>query len=298
MKSMIASAEHSRVLETSPDVPEERPSFAIGLTEVGITAKTVWVRLPHGRLPFSARIVVDQPGEVRGIHMSRIEEAVAELYEQEFMSLKEYGVELGRNVLAKQRGSSGSILLSGQVPVLQETVVSSRTSIDSMQITAEIRFLKIDEEISEESILIGCGVNHITACPCTQAYNQILFNKKGSSCPLPTHSQRSFTSLKVETARSTIRYQDLLSCLGAALHITQDLMKRSDEAEIVLKAHQKPQFAEDAVRETARIVGQRFADILPGSAKIIIESLSLESIHIHDVICRLECTMKEIAGPQ
>ena len=71
----ISSSEHSRVLAQALDVPAQAPAFGINLSEVGISGKTVWVHLPQGRLPFDAEISVDLSGRVRGIHMSRIEEA-------------------------------------------------------------------------------------------------------------------------------------------------------------------------------------------------------------------------------
>ena len=53
---------------------------------------------------------------------------------------------------------------------------------------------------------------------------------------------------------------------------------------------------EDAVRETARAVAERFSKVLPPSAAIEVESLSLESIHIHDVHCRFQGTLGEIVS--
>ncbi|MGC9022939.1 MAG: GTP cyclohydrolase, FolE2/MptA family, partial [Dissulfurimicrobium sp.] len=141
---------------------------------------------------------------------------------------------------------------------------------------------------------IGLSVSHITACPCTQVYNEELFSAKGNSFPLITHSQRSFTRLFIERYGEDPSYEDLLKCLEAALHVTQDLLKRSDEAEMVMRAHLAPQFAEDAVRQTAREVGIHFGTAMPARTEVMIESRSLESIHIHDVCCTLKTTLGDI----
>jgi len=50
------------------------------------------------------------------------------------------------------------------------------------------------------------------------------------------------------------------------------------------------------VREVARQAGERFGKVLPPETLVVIESLSLESIHIHDVCCRLETTLAEIVN--
>ena len=112
---------------------------------------------------------------------------------------------------------------------------------------------------------------------------------------MPTHSQRSRTMLMVEQQAGKPHWQNILACLEDSLHVTQDLLKRPDEAEIVLKAHQQPQFAEDAVRETARQAVRHFGARLPENSRIIINSRSLESIHIHDVTCRLSTSLAELA---
>ena len=78
------------------------------------------------------------------------------------------------------------------------------------------------------------------------------------------------------------------------LHVSQDLLKRPDETELVLKAHRRPQFAEDTVREVAKAAGNKFKDTLPPDTEIQVKTLSLESIHIHDVECYLDTRLGEI----
>ncbi|MBU0729710.1 MAG: GTP cyclohydrolase I FolE2 [Proteobacteria bacterium] len=288
----ISSDDHRKALASSVDIPEQLPSFALPLTAVGISNKTVWVHLPQGRLPFNAELQVNLPADVRGIHMSRMEEVISELLEIRFTSLNDYARELGRRMLARQQGCQGKVKLSGKLPFIRETPVSKHMSIDSVDIESRAVFEKGDAEILT-SIMAGAGVCHITACPCTQAYNQEIYPPQ--ECPLPTHSQRSYTQLSIEMDNARPGIDEIIACLEGALHVTQDLLKRPDEAEIVMKAHQYPQFAEDAVRETARAAGRRFAGRLPESTKIHIQSLSLESIHIHDVQCRLETTLGDIS---
>jgi len=290
---LITKEEHQRVLDGSRDVPKERPAFSLPLAEVGISRKTVWANIAGSRLPFDAALSVNLPAHRRGIHMSRIEEAISELFDQSFDDLRGYGVELGRRMIKRQEATSGKVSLSGKIPIFREASVSKERSLDAVDIMLEVLLSKKADMI-EERVIIGAGVNHITACPCTQVYNAALFNSDEERYPYPTHSQRSHTTLSMESNRNYPTYQDILSCLESALHVTQDLLKRPDEAEIVLKSHREPQFAEDTVRATAMEVARRFGGKLPGNSKVIIESLSLESIHIHDVRCRTELTLAEI----
>ncbi len=291
VETFISEQNHKKALEHGLDIPEEKPSFPIPLTAVGIGEKTVWVYLPQGRIPFTAKIDVDLPAEVRGIHMSRMEEVVTELIDLKFRSACDYAHELGRRMLLKQKGGRGTVTLAGKIPITRDTSISGKVSIDSVDITVEAQCQKVNGQV-DITVFSGVSVCHITACPCTQAYNNVLYPE--NICPQPTHSQRSLTTLTVEIQNDRPGIDEMIHCLESSLHVTQDLLKRPDEAEIVMKAHLHPQFAEDAVRETARAARNLFSGVLPGDAVVAIESISLESIHIHDVHCRLETTMAEL----
>lgn len=298
MSPIIPDEKHQQVLETCVDVPEEAPSFPLPLHKVGITGKTVWVGLADnnsGHLPFSASVLVDLPANRRGIHMSRIEEVITELYGKKFAILPEYGLLLASKVLDTQHASQVSITLNGSMPLIQQTPVSRLNSIDSINVSFEVSLTK-DNPTIPKTVTIGASIHHLTACPCTLHYNQALFERHNDPWPHATHSQRSRTELLVSPPSVEIlpTYQELVSVLDGALHLSQDLLKRPDETELVLKAHKNPQFAEDTVREVARAAGKRYGKTLPYETRIQVNSTSLESIHIHDVECSLDVTLGEI----
>ncbi len=302
LKIEISAADHRRALCNCIDVPEASPSFPMAITEVGITGKTVWINLSPaglGLLPFTAEIHVDLDADRRGIHMSRIEQAISELYDQEFTDLRQYALLLCRKITEGQQAAMGKVHIAGRLPFRRQTTISRRLSIDTVEVNVYVQISSRDSTAAAV-IKTGAAVFHLTACPCTQVYNEVLFRRPAENYPQPTHSQRSKTGLLVETQEEQIgrctgpTCEELIDCLADALHVSQDLLKRPDEADLVLKAHQYPQFAEDTVRETARAAGKNFRDKLPAASRIIIESLSLESIHIHDVHCKLQTTMGEI----
>ncbi|MCF8069174.1 MAG: GTP cyclohydrolase I FolE2 [Desulfobacterales bacterium] len=288
LKKNISSSEHRRVMEICDDIPEQVPSFPIRIDDVGISSKTIWVRLPEGRIPFDAEISVNLPSSARGIHMSRIENCISEMHSHEFRDIGCYVQVLATEVLKGQNGNLCRVSASGKIPMVQQTPATGKKSIDSFEVTGFAEATPKDCRVR-----IGVGVNHITACPCTQAYNEIL-SQKSNGMPMPTHSQRSVTWLTIERNGAVPAYVELVMCLKASLHITYDLLKRPDEAEIVMTAHRAPQFAEDTTRETAREVGNRFGSFLPPDTSVVIASHSFESIHTHDVRCRITTTMAEI----
>ncbi len=284
---------HQRCLSEGKDVPELSPDFRIKIDEVGISQKTVWVNLPEGRMPFDAEITTDLSGDFKGIHMSRIENEISLLNERSFSDIREYGLCLSRGVLAGQRGRRVKVILKGLFPISSITPVSKRISIDNIDIYSRAESKRLDGDGISQSSWLGVGIFHITACPCTQVYNESLFNQR-SSFPMPTHSQRCKTSVYVEDRENRLAFDDILEPLLTSLHVISDLLKRPDEAELVFRSHKIPQFAEDVVRSVARALGEGLFDKIPRDSRITIETLSLESIHIHNVKCRLNTRLKDI----
>ena len=295
---MIPDEKHRLVLKTCIDVPEESPSFPMPLQKVGISGKTVWVSLSDnkgGHLPFNARIFVNLAADRRGIHMSRIEQAITALHGKQFNSLSQYGKLLASHVLEAQNAQNVFLELTGKMPFIQQAPVSRLTSIDSIEVSFSVELKKNGSETTGK-MQVGTAVHHLTACPCTLAYNKALFNRFNDPWPQATHSQRSKTELSVSSQdyEQLPAYNVLVEILDEVLHVSQDLLKRPDETELVLKAHGCPQFAEDTVREVARAAGKKFKDILPAETGIQVKTLSLESIHIHDVECCLDTRLGEI----
>ena len=148
------------------------------------------------------------------------------------------------------------------MPLLRQTSVSDRRSVDAIELCAEILAWRRSDAVCFNNRL-GLAVRHMTACPCTQVYNRSMARTPEASFPHITHSQRSKTRLCLEDPESAVSYEDLLECLESTLHVTQDLLKRPDEAEIVLRAHRRPQFAEDVVRSVAQEIGRCLPDAIP-----------------------------------
>ncbi len=283
---------HQEVISSCEDVPKTSPSFPFPINRVGITEKTLWIRLPEGRIPFEAEIYVDLPARFRGIHMSRMEQAISELMNDHFSDIGEYAGRLAYRVLASQNGSFTHICLRGRLPLVSRTCVSKRMSVDNIEVMACAEIAVTDHALTR-SFTTGVGVTHITACPCTQVYNQRLF-KENSECPYPTHSQRCITWLKVKTRTRSLQTGHIYSCLSAALHLSQDLLKRPDEAELVIKCHKEPQFAEDVVRAVAKEAREQLRRTISKDSLIKVETTSYESIHRHNVACILETTLEQL----
>ncbi len=289
--NLFSPEEHARALEQGEDVPRTQPEFPLPIQEVGVGGQTLWILLPQGRIPLTGSVSVDLPPHLRGIHMSRIEEEISRLYETAFEHPAAYAMALAGAVVRRQEGERAQVRLRGQMPLCRATPVSGRTSVDTLHVDA---WAEAGRKSGHIRARLGIGVHHITACPCTQAYARAIHPAEDHSLPPATHSQRSFTRLEVATGPGGPGPQDLRSCLDLALHLTQSLLKRPDEAEMVMQAHLQPQFAEDAVRAVAARVPEVLGHLLPPDSTVVVESDSSESIHTHNVRCRLTATVQEI----
>ncbi len=70
-------------------------------------------------------------------------------------------------------------------------------------------------------------------------------------------------------------------------------MKRSDEAAVVEKAHRRPRFVEDCVREMIQGVVERYPT-LSDQAFVSARQVNLETIHQHNVVAERFGTLEEI----
>jgi GTP cyclohydrolase IV len=72
-----------------------------------------------------------------------------------------------------------------------------------------------------------------------------------------------------------------------------ELMKRSDEVEVVEKAHMHPRFVEDCVREMIRMTTERFSHLGDGSF-VSARQENLETIHKHNVVAERHGLLGEL----
>ncbi len=72
-----------------------------------------------------------------------------------------------------------------------------------------------------------------------------------------------------------------------------ELMKRTDEVEVVEKAHRRPRFVEDCVREMIAGVVARFPE-LDGASFVSARQENLETIHQHNVVAERHGLLSEL----
>src|SRR2546430_8650366 len=136
----------------------------------------------------------------------------------------------------------------------------------------------------------------MTACPCAQemltdrararlsedGFDGAEVERILRLVPVATHNQRGIGTLHVgcvEGCNADIEAATLLRIVESSMSSEiYELMKRSDEAEVVEKAHRRPRFVEDCVREMIRMAVEGFGP-LGEDAFLCARQRNLKRIH-------------------
>jgi GTP cyclohydrolase I/GTP cyclohydrolase-4 len=159
--------------------------------------------------------------------------------------------------------------------------------------------------------LIGVTAQGMTACPCAQelvaAKARDRLGEQGfddddidrilEAVPVATHNQRGLGTLHIGCTELCDDEIDAATLLAIVEHAMSseiyELMKRSDEGHVVEKAHRRPRFVEDCVREMIRGVVDAFPQ-LNDAAFVEARQVNLETIHQHNVVAERFGTLGEI----
>src|SRR6476646_11892289 len=140
----------------------------------------------------------------------------------------------------------------------------------------------------------------MTACPCAQGlvadasrerlladgFDDDEIERIFEHVPVATHNQRGLGTLHIgcpEECTNEIEAADLLDIVENSMSSEiYELMKRSDEGAVVEKAHRRPRFVEDCVREMVGGVVERYAHLLEHTF-VSARQENLETIHQHNM---------------
>jgi GTP cyclohydrolase FolE2 len=283
------------------DIPHQAPLISVEIPRVGLLREHVPVQI---RDPFGSSSTVSLqcsldlrcyvPADKRGIHTSRISSAVAEHSTRVFTNLQEYAQSLSETLMLLEYGGSALTSVAGVLSYVQEVKgwkpEKDKLSLEHLYYSATV---EMDEHTQLHSATLG--FNHITACPCVQeTYRHALLAKNGDLqgaieevSPLLTHSQRCKTTVKVENLARAFPFREVLEVADRVVHRVKNTLPREYELDLVYRAHARPQFAEDAIRElgceTALALEGRF-----DGSRVAVSTQSFESIHDYDLVASLE----------
>jgi GTP cyclohydrolase-4 len=242
--------------------------------------------------------------------MSRFEEIVGEAIDEvvlgEAFKAEVLAAHVAEKVRERQGGERAEVSITARYP---ETVQTPETG----KSTQEIYVLYGTAVASDRGTrtLTGVEAQGMTACPCAQeavaalARDRLTDDGFGSEeierilelVPVATHNQRGIGTLYVgcpEGGPAWIEAPELLRIVESSMSSEiYELMKRTDERSVVVKAHEHPRFVEDCVREMLRQVVEGYTD-LPEQTFVMARQENLETIHRHNVVAERYGTLGDL----
>jgi len=283
-----------------PDVQSRLSQSNFKLTRVGVTGvkKLVHIKRPNKEsiipLVVTMDLFVDLPASQKGSHMSRNLELVSDIIDQNLKKpvsdLESFCAKTAKLLLEKHDYATFSEVKAEADYFVDIIYPNGKKGSEPHKLVAEAR-AKGNGVIHK---LIGVKVIGMTACPCAMEVVRKL-DSRGKS-PVPTHNQRNIGTLIIEVPRDThsVDADDLITIVEKSFSSpTYSILKRKEEAELVLNAHNKPKFVEDVVRDMLSSVLIKYKD-LPDDVVVIARSESEESIHKHNAFAERVTTLEEL----
>lgn len=284
------------------DVQNRQSDMHYRLTKVGVTGvrKLIYVKRPDSEFenPFVCTIdvFVDLPADQKGSHMSRNLEVIREIV-NESTNGHVTGIEDLASTICSMLLEKHEYASTANVSIEAEYFKGNVTPHGRN--TTEIYKL-IGKACAKRNgnIRKTLGVEAIgmTACPCAQEnVAQTLGCSK--EWPVMTHNQRNVcTAVFTMGDDVQIEADDIIDLLNSSFSSpTFELLKRDDEAAVVINAHTNPRFVEDMVRIVLNKIMAKYPD-LPDDVEITVRSVSEESIHKHNAFAERTATVAELRG--
>ncbi len=293
------------------DVQARAPSIPVGLSRVGVTGVEKVIRIREELFYARLECFVDLGSEQKGAHMSRFEEVVNEAIGEVVLKESPFRAEtlaqhIAELVRERQGAERAEVTIAARYPEHKPAPVSG---VQTQEIyTLYGRAVALPTGTRR---VVGVSATGITACPCAQElvagrarerlraddFSEEQIERVFEHVPVATHNQRGLGTLHIgclEECDAEIDASALLAIVeGSMSSEIYELMKRSDEVEVVEKAHRRPRFVEDCVREMISNVVSRFPELDPGSF-VSARQENLETIHQHNVVAERHGLMSEL----
>ncbi len=307
--------EPTLTLVNSPDVQAQKPTVHLSLSRVGVTNVEKVIRISRDDREelywANLECFVDLGPAQKGAHMSRFEETVNEVIGEVILGSSAFRAEelaqrIAELVRERQDARRAEVTIAARYPEHKPAPVSGIQTQELYTL-----FGTAVATASGTRRLIGVAAQGMTACPCAQqlvagaarsrliadGFDDEQVERIFDHVPVATHNQRGLGTLHIgcpEDCDTDIDAATLLRIVEDSMSSEiYEMMKRSDEGAVVEKAHRRPRFVEDCVREMVKGVVEHLPDLAPG-AFVSARQENLETIHQHNVVAERFGLLSEI----
>lgn len=311
MRATRTTSTLSPTADSGDDVQAREPRIPVRLSRVGVSGVEKVVRIRDELYLARLDCFVDLSHNQKGAHMSRFDEVINEAIGEVVLSESPFRAEtLARHIAELVRERQGAA--RAEVTIAARYPEHKPAPVSGIQ-TQEIYTLHGRAVAFEHGTrgTVGVSATGMTACPCAQElvaaragerlaaqdFSAAQIDQILESVPVATHNQRGLATLHIgctEECAVEIDATTLLAIAEASMSSEiYELMKRSDEVEVVEKAHRRPRFVEDCVREMLAGVVRTFGE-LDGESFVSARQENLETIHQHNVVAERHGLLSEL----
>jgi GTP cyclohydrolase I/GTP cyclohydrolase-4 len=297
------------------DVQASAPAIGVSLSRVGVTNVEKVIRIgPRGAEQlYHAQLdcFVDLGPEQKGTHMSRFEEVVNDVIGAVVLGpgglkAEQIAQRIAVEVRERQNALRAEVMIAARYPEHKPAPVSGIA-------TQEIYTLLGTAVASERGArrLVGVAAQGMTASPFAQrliaeqsrerlaadGFSDDQIARIMEAVPVATDNQRGLGTLHLglpEQCDTDVDAAELLAIVEDSMSSEiYELMKRSDEGEVVEKAARRSRSVEDCVREAIRGAIEHFGG-LGDDAFVSARQENLEAIRQHSVVAPREGLLGEL----
>jgi GTP cyclohydrolase-4 len=233
-----------------------------------------------------------------------VNEAIDEVLLSQALRIEVLAERIAERVVDGQRALRSEVLIRASYPIERRTPI---TDIPTQEMYGLIGMAVAG--LGPSRRLVGVTAQGMNACPCAQGllrdqavaglredgFGEEEITRVLARVPVATHNQRARGTLFIGApewadVRAEVMIQIVEEGMSSEIY---ELMKRPDERYVVDRAHRRPRFVEDSVREMVRGVVERFPH-LPDDAFLQAHQLNFETIHTHDVEAERSGTLGEV----
>lgn len=286
-----------------PDIQALKPERRFKITRVGVknVVKPIFVKRGDRTITLvtTIDIFVDLPPSKKGSDMSRNIEVISEIVE-ESISRPCTGIENLASRIVRKVKERHEYARYAEVHLKADYFLERKTPLGRK--TVERYKLLGSARMDENGVkkMVGVEVVGMTACPCAMETVRAILRERFDDeiiekIPVPTHNQRNIATVMIEVPEGyDVEANDLVDIIEESMSTpTYEILKRRDEGEVVMKAHENPKFVEDVVREILHRILEKYS-YLPDDVIVVVRSESEESIHKHNAFAERVTTLGEL----
>ena len=301
-----------------PDTQDGSPRVPVELTRVGVTGVKKLLKIdrtnkrPIILLP-TFDVFVNLPNDQKGVHMSRNPEAISEVMEDVIQKnnfeVESICAEIVNTLLKKHDYATvAEVRMTSDYMMMRESPSTKKPTQEMTKLLAKAVGEKDENGNITIRKSIGAEVVGMTVCPCAQEsvmeadraklaefLDEETLNKVLDTVTFASHNQRGVGTIIIEVPENqAVKGEDIINIIEESMSSPVcELLKRPDENAVVMNAHQKPVFVEDAVRNMIEKILDKYGN-LDDDTQVTIKQENQESIHRHNAFAEKIATIGEL----